>query len=58
MKLRALAMGSILTILGIALISARRFSWAYLAISIVGIAVLVAGLVWNPAPAKPASTGA
>lgn len=45
MKLRLLAMGGILTTIGLVLTVVRGFSIAYLGISILGIVFLLLGLI-------------
>ena len=48
MKLRFLAMGCIITILGVAFLILRGESLPLIGIIVVGIVLLIIGIVWNP----------
>ena len=47
MKLRLLAMGSIIALLGVALAVTRGFTVVYLGLAAVGIVLLASGAVWK-----------
>jgi len=48
MKIRLLAMGAILTVLGLGLLASRGLAAAYLGVSLMGMALLVVAYLWNP----------
>jgi hypothetical protein len=47
MKARLLLMGSIISILGAILLSARGFATGFVGLILVGVALLVIGLLWK-----------
>ncbi len=47
MRLRFLAMGSIASLLGAALLASRGLEATYAGLLIVGVALLVIGLIWK-----------
>jgi uncharacterized membrane protein YqjE len=48
MKIRLILMGCILTVLGVILLVARRYSVAFVGIIAVGIVLASVGVVWKP----------
>jgi len=52
MKLRFLAGGTIIFVLGLILSAVRRLGIGYLILMVVGIALLVAGLFWKDKPPR------